>query len=40
MRKIIANHGGLSQRMEGIERKQLQTDTKIENIMNSISELI
>lgn len=29
MRKLIANHSGLLQRMDGIERKQLETDKKI-----------
>lgn len=33
MRKFIAGHSGLLQRMDGIERKQLETDTKIEQVL-------
>lgn len=29
VRKLFANHSGLLQRMDGIERKQLETDQKI-----------
>lgn len=36
MRKLIANHSGLLQRMEGIERKQLETDQKLEKILSPI----
>jgi len=32
MRKFIANHSGLLQRMEGIERRQLETDQKFEQV--------
>jgi hypothetical protein len=35
-RKLIANHSGLLQRMEGIERKQLETDQKFEKILSPI----
>ena len=36
MRKLIANHSGLLQRMEGIERKQLETDQKFEKIFKAL----
>ncbi|MGY5849196.1 ORF6N domain-containing protein [Salegentibacter sp. F14] len=36
MRKIIANHSGLLQRMDGLERKQLETDKKFERIFNAL----
>jgi hypothetical protein len=35
-RKLIANHSGLLQRMEGIERKQLETDQKFEKIFKAL----
>ena len=36
MRKLIANHSGLLQRMEGIERKQLETDQKFEKVFKAL----
>jgi len=36
MRKFIANYGGLLQRMEGIERKQIETDQKFEHVFNAL----
>lgn len=36
MRKLIANHVGLLQRMEGIERKQLETDQKFEKVFKAL----
>lgn len=36
MRKLIANHSGLLQRMEGIERKQLETDQEFEKIFKAL----
>lgn len=36
MRKFIANHNGLFQRMEGIERKQIETDQKFEQIFKAL----
>jgi hypothetical protein len=36
MRKLISAHGGLLQRMEGIERKQLETDQKIEAVFKAL----
>lgn len=36
MRKLIANHSGLLQRMDGIERKQLDTDQKFERIFKAL----
>jgi len=36
MRKIIANHRGILQRMEGIERKQLETDHKFEQVFKAL----
>ena len=36
MRKLMANHSGLLQRMEGIERKQLETDQKFEQIFKAL----
>jgi hypothetical protein len=36
MRKQIANHQGLLQRMEGIERKYLETDQKFEQIFKAL----
>jgi len=36
MRKLIANHSGLLQRMDGIERKQLETDQKFENVFRAL----
>ncbi|MBW7870142.1 MAG: ORF6N domain-containing protein, partial [Flavobacteriia bacterium] len=36
MRKIIANHSGLLQRMEGVERKLLETDHKFEQIFDAL----
>lgn len=36
MRKLIANHSGLLQRMDGIERKQLETDQKFERIFKAL----
>lgn len=36
MRKLIANHNGLLQRIDGIERKQLETDQKFEKIFKAL----
>jgi hypothetical protein len=36
MRKVIANHSGLLQRMEGIEYKQLETDQKFEQVFKAL----
>lgn len=36
MRKLIANHSGLLQRMDGIERKQLETDQKFEKLFKAL----
>jgi hypothetical protein len=36
MRKIISNHSGLLQRMEGFERKQIETDQKFEKIFKAL----
>src|SRR5690606_3419017 len=36
MRKLIANHSGLLQRMDGIERKQLETDHKFEQVFKAL----
>lgn len=36
MRKFIANHSGLLQRMEGIERKQLEADHKFEQVLKAL----
>lgn len=36
MRKIIASHGGLFQRMEWIEQKQIETDHKFERIFRAL----
>lgn len=36
MRKLITNHSGLLQRMDGMERKQLETDQKFERIFKAL----
>lgn len=36
MRKLIANHSGLLQRMDGIERKQLETNQKFEKVFRAL----
>lgn len=36
MRKFISNHSGLLQRMEGIERKQIETDQKFEQVFKAL----
>lgn len=36
MRKLIANHSGLLQRMDGMERKQLETDQKFEQVFKAL----
>ena len=36
MRKIISNHNGLLQRMEGVERKQIETDQKFEQVFKAL----
>lgn len=36
MRKLIANHSGLLQRMDGMERKQLETDQKFEKVFKAL----
>ena len=40
MRKIVANHQGLFQRFEGVERKQLETDQKFEQVFKAIDGLV
>ena len=36
MRKIIANHSGLLQRMDGVERKLVETDQKFERVFKAL----
>lgn len=36
MRKVIAHHQGILQRLEGVEKKQLETDHKFERIFNAL----
>lgn len=36
MRKLISSHSGLLQRMEGVDRKQLETDHKFEQIFKAL----
>lgn len=36
MRKLIANHNGLLQRMEGLERKNIENEMKFEQIFNAL----
>jgi hypothetical protein len=36
MRKLIANHSGLLQRINGIERKQLEADQKFEQVFKAL----
>jgi 2,3-bisphosphoglycerate-independent phosphoglycerate mutase len=36
MRKILSNHSGLLQRMEGFERKQIETDQKFEQVFKAL----
>jgi hypothetical protein len=36
MRKMLANHNGLIQRMEGVERKLIETDQKFEQVFNAL----
>lgn len=36
MRKLFANHSGLLQRIEGMERKQLETDLKFEKVFKAL----
>jgi hypothetical protein len=36
MRKFITNYGGLLQRMEGIERKQIETNQKFEQVFKAL----
>lgn len=36
MRKIIANHQGILQRMEGLEKKQMETDLKFEQVFKAL----
>jgi hypothetical protein len=36
MRKLIANHYGLLQRIDGIERKQIETDQKFEQVFKAL----
>lgn len=36
MRKIIASHSGLLQRMDGIEKKQIESDQKFEQIFKAL----
>jgi hypothetical protein len=36
MRKIIANHSGLLQRMDGVERKLVETDQKFEQVFKAL----
>jgi hypothetical protein len=36
MRKLVANHSGLLQRIEGVEKKQLEADEKFVQIFNAL----
>lgn len=36
MRKVLASHNGLLQKMEGIERKQIETDQKFEKVFKAL----
>ncbi|MCF8367079.1 MAG: ORF6N domain-containing protein [Bacteroidales bacterium] len=36
MRKIIASHSGLLQRMEGLEKRQIETDHKFEEVFKAL----
>ncbi len=36
LRKIVANHEGIFQRLEGVERKQLETDQKFEQVFKAL----
>ena len=36
MRKLIANHSGLLQRMDGVERKLVETDQKFERVFKAL----
>lgn len=36
MRKVIASHSGLLQRIEGVERKHLETDQKFEQVFKAL----
>ena len=36
MRKLMATHSGLLQRMQGVERKQLETDQKFEQVFKAL----
>jgi phage regulator Rha-like protein len=36
MRKLIAKHSGLLQRMDGIERKQIESDQKFEQVFKAL----
>lgn len=36
MRKLLANHNGLLQRIEGVERRQLETDQKFERVFKAL----
>lgn len=36
MRKVIANHSGLLQRMDGVERKLVETDQKFEQVFKAL----
>src|SRR5690554_1418310 len=36
MRKLIANHSGLLQRMDGVERKLVETDQKFEQVFKAL----
>ena len=40
MRKIIVGHSGLLQRMEGVERKLLETDQKFEQVFKALESSI
>lgn len=38
MRKIIFNHSGLIQRMDGLERKQIETEQKFERVFQALEQ--
>lgn len=40
MRKLIASHHGLLQRMDGLERKHLETEQKIEKVFKALEQNI
>ena len=38
MRKILLNHSGLIQRMDGLERKQIETEQKFERVFQALEQ--